>query len=50
MKNPVAVQINTCYGFISIVYFDDNHTKIEAVLIYGICVGDHLEVFGAFPS
>ena len=29
-----AVQINTCYGFISIVYFDDNLTKIKAVVIY----------------
>ena len=50
MKNPEAIQINTCYGFVSIVYFDDNLTKIEAVVIYGMCARDHPEGFGASPS
>ena len=48
MKNLEAVQINTCYGFISIVYLD-NLTKIEAVVISGMCAHDHPEGFGAFP-
>ena len=32
MKNPVAVQINSHYGYISIAYFDENLTKIEALV------------------
>ena len=41
MKNPEAVQINSHYGYISAVYFDEN--KIEAVVIYGICTYDRPE-------
>ena len=39
-KNPEAVQINSHYGYISIVYFDENLTKIKVVVIYGICTHD----------
>ena len=46
MKNPEAVQINSCYGYINIVYFDDNLTKIEAVVVYGMCTCDRQEGTG----
>ena len=39
-KNPDTVQINGHYGYISIVYVDENLTKIEAVVIYGMCTRD----------
>ena len=50
MKNPEAVQINSRYGYITIVYFDENLTKIEEVVIYEMCTHDHPEGFGTFPS
>ena len=31
------------------VYFDENLTKIEAVVIYGICTRDHPEGIWDFP-
>ena len=40
-KNSEAVQINSCYGYIIIVYFDENLTKIEAAVIYRMCTCDH---------
>ena len=49
MKNPEAVQINSHYGYISIVYFDENITKIEAVVIYGMRTCDHPEGVWDFP-
>ena len=49
MKNPEAVQINSHYGYISTVYFDENLTKIEAVVIYGICTRDRPEGVWDFP-
>ena len=48
-KNPVAVQISSRYGYISTVYFDENLTKIEAVVIYGICTRDCPEGIWDFP-
>ena len=39
-KNPEVVQINNRYGYISIVYFDENLTKLEALVIYGIRTRD----------
>ena len=32
--NPETVQINSHYGYTSIVYFDENLTKIEVVVMY----------------
>ena len=43
------VQINSLYGYISTVYFDENLTKIEAVVIYGICTHDCPECVWDFP-
>ena len=37
------------YGYISTVYFDENLTKIEAVVIYGICTRDRPEGIWDFP-
>ena len=48
-ENPEAVQINSLYGYISTVYFDENLTKIEAVVIYGICTRDRPEGIRDFP-
>ena len=48
-KNPEAVQLNSCYGYISIAYFDENLTKIEAVVIYGTCTCNHAEGVWDFP-
>ena len=45
-KNPEAVHINSRYGYISI---DENLTKIEAVVIYGMCTRDRPEVVWDFP-
>ena len=49
MKNPEAVQINNCYGYISIVQFDENLTKIETVVVYGMCTCDCSEGIWDFP-
>ena len=49
MKNPEAVQINSCYRYISTVYFDENLTKIKAVVIYGIYTRDRPEGVWDFP-
>ena len=49
MKNPETVQINGHYGYISIVYFDENLAKIEAVVIYGMCTRDPPEGIWDFP-
>ena len=49
MKNPEAAQINSRYGYISTVYFDENLTKIQAVLIYGVCTLDRPEGVWEFP-
>ena len=34
---------------ISTIYFDENLTKIEAVVIYEICTSDHPEGIWDFP-
>ena len=44
-----SIQMNSCYGYISIVYFDENLTKIEAVVIYGIYTRDRPEGIWDFP-
>ena len=49
MRNLEAVQISSCYEYISIVYFNENLTKIEAVIIYGMCTHDHPEGIWDFP-
>ena len=48
-KNPGIVQTNGHYGYISIVYFDENLAKIEAVVIYGMCTHDPPEGIWDFP-
>ena len=48
-KNPEAVQINSRYGYITIVYFDENLTKIEAIVIYVMYTHDHPEGVWDFP-
>ena len=40
---------NSCYGYISTVYFDEKLTKIEVVIIYGICTRDRPEGVWDFP-
>ena len=49
MKNPETVQINGHYGYISIVYFDENLAEIEAVVIYGLCTRNLPEGIWDFP-
>ena len=43
MKNPKVVQLNSHCGYISIVYFDESLTRIEAIVIYVMCTHDHPE-------
>ena len=49
MKNSEAVPKTSCYGYISIIYFDENLTKIEAVVNYGMCSRDFPEGVWDFP-
>ena len=49
MKNLEAVQIYGCFAYINIVYFDENLSKIEAIVIYGMCTHDHPEDIWDFP-
>ena len=48
-RNPEAIQTNIRHGYISTVYFDENLTKSEAVVNYGICTRHCQEGVWDFP-